>query len=69
MNHTFYSFYLYLLESIPKADSEQDLPSLYQSELEKSRYKIAVTSGTMDVSLKNFMALFVDETAPYSYKR
>ena len=41
----------------------------FQQELVKSRLKIPVISGTMDISIKDFFSLFIGETAPYSYKR
>jgi hypothetical protein len=46
-----------------------DNTTLFQQESTKNKLKIAVISGVMDVSLKDFMALFVDETAPFSYKK
>jgi len=60
-------------ESGPKverpASATIDISTVFQQEASKSKFKITVTSGVFDVSLKDFMALFVDETAPFSYKK
>lgn len=62
-----------LVESGPKverpASATIDISTVFQQEASKSKFKITVTSGVFDVSLKDFMALFVDETAPFSYKK
>lgn len=46
-----------------------DFTEIFKAEVAKSKFKITVISGVFDVSLKDFMALFVDETAPFSYKK
>jgi hypothetical protein len=46
-----------------------DAKALFEAEAAKAKLKMSVVSGTLDVSIKDFMALFVDENAPFSYKR
>jgi hypothetical protein len=71
---TFIYFFTFLsLESGPKIERPGstivDAKALFEAEAAKAKLKISVVSGTMDVSIKDFMALFVDESAPFSYKR
>ncbi len=70
-----YAHYFIWTESGFKADttattlSNEDNAALFQTENTKVKLKHAVISGTFDISLTDLAKLFVDENAPYSYKR
>eukprot|EP01038_Epipyxis_sp_PR26KG_P006047 gene6047-8326_t len=46
-----------------------DLPSLLKNEAETSKQSIPVASEVINISLGEFVALFVSENAPYSFKK
>ena len=52
-----------LIES-PNNDSAS-----FQDEVSKSRLKITASSGKLQISLKDFAKLFVEENAPYGFKQ
>ncbi len=70
-----YAHYFICTESGFKTDSaattlsHEDNAALFQTENTKVKLKHAVISGTFDISLSDFAKLFVEENAPYSYKR
>lgn len=41
----------------------------FKQELEKSRMKVPVLTDTLDISMTDFAAVFLGESAPYSFKR
>lgn len=41
----------------------------YQQELAKAKLKIQVITETLDISLKDFEALFLGDNSPYNFKR
>jgi len=50
--------------------SGADQEELYNAELEKTAVKISVIEEqTLDISLKDFEAVFINDNAPYNYKR
>lgn len=63
-------------ESGPRADGRPgstnlsgDAMATFTQELAKAKLKIQVVNDTIDISLKDFEALFIGENAPYSFKR
>lgn len=50
-------------------ESGGDMTSAFDQEKIKLRQKIPVVTDTIDISLKDFAKLFVEEEAPYNYQR
>ena len=56
-------------ESEPSPCDEATLAVVLQQEATAARLKLPVASEQVDISFKDFVALFLQDNAPYSIKR